>query len=82
MFCSISAAISSLSNMFSKFFELKTVENQNLPTTEIIDDKRDFKKALNVAEKIINLVQKYKPQMTFSDRLRFSHLSENFFKHN
>ena len=82
MFSSISAAISSLSNMFSKFFELKTVENQNLPTTEIIDDKRDFKKALNVAEKIINLVQKYKSKMTFSDRLRFAHLSESFFRHN
>ena len=82
MFDSISSAISSLGNMFWKFFELKTVENQNLPTTEIIDDKRDFKKALNAAEKIINLVQKYKSEMTFADRLRFSHLSESFFKHN
>lgn len=82
MFGGIAEAVSALSTMFAKLFELKTVTTEQRPTTEIIQDKKDYKKATDIAEKIIDIVQKYKPEMTFADRLRFSRLCESFKKHN
>ncbi|MBS4760279.1 MAG: hypothetical protein KHX03_06240 [Clostridium sp.] len=77
-----SALIKAIADMFSKFFELKAVQTENLSTTEIIEDKKDYKKATNIAEKIIAITNKYKKQMTFADRMRFAHLCESFYKHN
>lgn len=77
-----SALITAVSEMFSKLFEMRTAEVENLPTKDIIGDKRDYKKATDIAEKIIDISQKYKLDMTFADRLRFSHLVSDFKKHN
>ena len=82
MFVSISALLNSLCNMMSKLFEFKTVQTENIQSTEIIKDKRDYKKASDIAEKIVSIAHKYKKYMTFADRLRFSHLCESFFKYN
>lgn len=78
----ISTLVSNISNMFAKLFELKTVQVEQQATTEIIDDKKDYKKATNIAEKIITISQKYKPEMTFADRLNFTHLVQKFQKYN
>lgn len=77
-----SQMISAIGTMFAKLFELKTAQVENQTTTEIIDDKKDYKKASNIAEKIINIAHKYKPEMTFADRLKFCHLAEKFQKYN
>ena len=74
--------ISAIGNMFAKLFEFKTAQVENQATTEIIEDKKDYKKATNIAEKIINLSKKYRSKMTFADRLNFSHLCEKFNKYN
>lgn len=77
-----SALITAVSNMFSKFFELKTTSIENQAQSEVIEDKRDYKKAVDIAEKIIDIAEKYKPEMTFAHRLKFTHLVQSFKKHN
>ena len=73
---------SDLMNLFSKLFEWKAVEVENQSVTEVIDDKRDYKKAVDIAEKIIDIAQNYKAMMTFSHRLKFRHLVQDFKKYN
>lgn len=77
-----SALITAISNMFSKLFEFKTAQVENQAQTEVIEDKKDYKKATDIAEKIIDIAQNYKQKMTFAHRLRFVHLVQNFKKHN
>lgn len=77
-----SALITAISNMFSKLFEFKTVQIENQAQTEVISDKKDYKKATDIAEKIIDIAENYKPEMTFAHRLKFVHLVQNFKKHN
>lgn len=77
-----SQMITAIGNMLAKLFELKTATVENQAETEIIDDKKDYKKATNIAEKIINIAQKYKSEMTFADKLNFSHLIQKFQKYN
>lgn len=78
----ISSMIAAISNLFAKLFEFKTAQVENISTLEVIDDKKDYKKATNIAEKIIDIAEKYKPDMTFSHRLKFSHLVQSFKKYN
>ena len=54
-----SALITSLSNLFARLFEWKTTKTQHQSETEIIKDKKDYKKATNIAEKIIDIAQQY-----------------------
>lgn len=74
--------LSSIGNLLSKLFEFKSVQITNQTTTEIIDEKKDYKKAVNIAEKIINIAQKYKSEMTIADRLSFLKQVEKFQKYN
>lgn len=77
-----SAMITAISKMLSKLFEFKTSQVENQAQTEVIEDKKDYKKATDIAEKIIDIAEKYKPEMTFAHRLKFTHLVQNFKKHN
>ena len=72
----------SISDVFKSFFEFKKIRIENQSTTEIIDEKKDYKKATNIAEKLIKISSKYKSKMTFSDRLKYAHLLKDFFKYN
>lgn len=77
-----SALITAISNILSKLFEFKTAQVENLAQTDVIEDKKDYKKAIDIAEKIIDIAEKYKTEMTFAHRLRFAHLVQDFKKHN
>lgn len=77
-----SALITSLSNLFARLFEWKTTKTQHQSETEIIKDKKDYKKATNIAEKIIDIAQQYKADMTFAHRLKFVRLVQTFKKYN
>lgn len=77
-----SSMITAISNMFSKLFEFKTTRIENQAQNEVIEDKKDYKKAVDIAEKIIDIAFKYKQKMTFAHRLKFTHLVQNFKKHN
>lgn len=78
----IAAAFQAFCTAVSKLFELKTVQVQKQETTEIIHEKKDFKKATNIAEEIISLTQKYYSKMTLCDKLKFSRLLNRFYKVN
>ena len=71
-----------LSNLFAMLFEWKTTKTQHQSETEIIKDKKDYKKATNIAEKIIDIAQQYKADMTFAHRLKFVRLVQAFKKYN
>lgn len=74
--------IKSIGDFFKSIFDFAKTSKEHQSETEIIKDKRDYKEATDIAEKIIAITQKYKTDMSFSDRLKFSHLSEKFQKHN
>ena len=77
-----SAIITAISNMFAKFFEFKATSIENQAQNDLIEDKKDYKKATDIAEKIIEIAQNYKSEMTFSHRLKFGHLVNSFRKYN
>ena len=76
------AIITAISDLLSGVFKFKTAKLQNLACVEVVEDKKDYKKAVDIAEKIIAIAEYYKPEMTFSHRLKFCHLVENFKKYN
>ena len=75
-------AIKSIGDFFKSIFDFAKTSKEHQSETEIIKDKKDYKEATNIAEKIIDIAQKYKTEMTFADRLKFSHLLEKFQEHN
>ncbi len=77
-----SALITAVSSMLANFFEYKTAGVENQAQTDIIEDKKDYKKAADIAEQIIDIAQNYKSDMTFAHRLKFVHLVNNFRKYN
>ena len=74
--------ISSLGNIFANLCEYKTTELKTKPNTEIIKDKKNYKKATNIAEKIINISNKYKNYMNSSDKRKLANLIKIFQKYN
>lgn len=72
----------SICNLFSSIFKFKSTKIENQTTTNLISDKKDYKEATNIAEKIISITNKYKHKMSFADRLKYCHLSEKFQKFN
>ena len=75
-------AIKSIGDFFKSIFDFAKTSKEHQSETEIIKDKRDYKEATNIAEKIIDIAQKYKTEMTFADRLKFYRLLEKFQEHN
>ena len=78
----ISTVITALGNLLSKFFDWKKSETEHKLETDIISDKKDYKKAVDIAEKIIDIAEKYKQEMSMAHRLKFSHLVQDFKKYN
>lgn len=78
----LGAIITGVSDLLTGIFKFKTAKIENLSSVEIIADKKDYKKAVDIAEKIIAIADNYKSKMTFSHRLKFCHLIEKFKAHN
>ncbi len=72
----------SICNLFGRLFEWRAAEAEHVCESDIIKDKKDYKKATDIAEKIIKIAEYYKSEMTFTHRLRFSRLVEKFKKYN
>ena len=77
-----SMLLTAISNLLSKFFDWKKSAAEHQMETDIIDDKKDYKKATDIAEKIIDIAEKYKHEMTMAHRLRFYHLVQSFKRFN
>lgn len=78
----LSFIINSIGNVLAKFFEFEKSKVENQVQTEIIENKKDYKKAVDIAEQIIDIAQNYKSKMTFAHRLKFVHLVNDFKKYN
>ena len=79
---SISAAVEAVSNAVKSVFDFASTAKENQSETEVIKEKRDYKKATDIAEKIIKIAEIYKPDMSFVHRLELSNLIEKFKKYN
>jgi len=77
-----SAVFMAVSNLLSSVFSFKTAKLENIACVDVVEDKKDYKKAVDIAEKIIAIADNYKSEMTFSHRLKFCHYIEDFRKHN
>ena len=64
----------------STLINYKTVSVENQETTSIVGDKKDLKKATNIAEQIIEITRKYESSMSKKDRRRFKSLAKRFNK--
>lgn len=78
----IPAMVQALLDAISDVAKCRTTEIENQSTTEVIEDKKDYKKATNIAEKIIAITDKYKNKMSFIDRCKYKKLVTNFMKVN
>ena len=77
-----SGFLTAMTETLGKLFEWRTCTLEHESETEIIKDKQDYKKATNIAEKIIKIAQCYKPEMSFIHRIEFSRYVEQFKKYN
>ena len=78
----ITAAITAFCEMVKEFFGFKTTDIVNKPTTEIVKEKKSLKKASDITEEIITLVEGYTQFFSKRDLRRFNSLKKKFQKNN
>lgn len=76
----IQTTVKALLDCLTQFFNYKRVKTENQDATEIIDDKRDLKKAADISEQIIQIALKYQNQMSKSDIRKLNSLIKQFNK--
>lgn len=65
-----------------KMLEAYKTSLEEQTTTEIVKEKKDLKKASNLCEEILEIVDKYKDTFDKKDLLRYNKLRDKFFKVN
>lgn len=75
-------AFESALDAIKSVFDYAGTAKEHQSETEVIKDKRDCEKAVNIAEKIIKIAEIYKPDMNYVHRLELSLLIEKFNKYN
>lgn len=75
-----SALIKSFLDCISKISEYSTAKVENQETTDILGDKKDLKKAGNIAEQIIEIARKYLSSMSRRDQRKLNLLIKKFNK--
>jgi hypothetical protein len=76
----ITAAIQAFCSCIEKFLQYKNTAVEKQAETDIICDKKDFKKAVNLAEEIIAIARKYESSMSKLDRRKLKSLVKRFNK--
>lgn len=77
---SISAAVEAVSNAIKSVFDFASTAKENQSETEIIKEKRDLEDAVNTAEEIIELFDKYQTYLSDDDWKSFKKLVKKFNK--
>ena len=75
-------AITALFELIKQIFGNKQTEMEHKPTLDIVKDKRQYKKATDLAELIIQITDKYKDTFTSSDLKKYEKLKKKFLKVN
>jgi hypothetical protein len=76
----ITAAIQAFCSCIEKFFQYKNTSVGKQAETDILCDKKDLKKAANLAEEIIAIARKYESSMSKPDRRKLKSLIKRFNK--
>ncbi len=64
----------------SNLINFRTVSIERQESTSLVGDKKDLKKAVNIAEQIIEVAQKYEFYMTNHDKRKLKSLIKKFNK--
>ena len=64
----------------SNFLNYQSTRVENTESLSLVGDKKDLKKATNIAEQIIELVKKYETSMTSKDQRKLKSLIKKFNK--
>ena len=64
----------------SNFVNYQSVKMENQETTSVLGDKKDLKKAGNIAEQIIEIARKYESSMSNRDLRKLKSLIKKFNK--
>ena len=76
----ISKAVEAASNAIKSVFDFASTAKENQSETEIIKEKRDLEDAVNTAEEIIELFNKYQFDLSDDDWKSFKRLVKKFNK--
>lgn len=77
-----SSIIKAVSDALKSVFDFASTAKENQSETEIIKEKRDLKKATNIAEDAFKLIFKYYTSMSESDRKKLKSLYDDFLDSN
>lgn len=77
-----SAMIKSICNFLKSVFNYADTAKEKQSETEIIKDKRDYKKATDVAERVFEVTDRYRSKMTKYDAWKYERLCRLFQKYN
>ena len=69
-----------LFDCISNFLNYQSVKVENQEKTALVGDKKDLKKASNIAEEIIKIAEKYQDVMTSKDKRKLNSLIKKFNK--
>ena len=76
-----SLLLKSFADMFSSFFNWRTSASDNQLGREVIEDKQNYEKACNYAEKAIEIIEKDAVFIKKQDRFRFKFFVKKFRKY-
>ena len=76
------SAITAFFEMIKQFFTMRTETISHGMETDIIKDKKLLKKASNITEKIITIVDKYINTFDKKDIRKYNRLKSQFIKYN
>ena len=64
----------------SNFLNYQSTRVENTESLSLVGDKKDLKKATNIAEQIIDIARKYESSMTSKDQRKLKSLIKKFNK--
>ena len=76
-----STVIAAIAKMFGHLFDWQKAKAEHLLEADVLDDKKDYKKATDIAEKIIKIAECYEAKMNPLQRWNFRHLCNQFRKY-
>lgn len=77
-----STMVTAICDFLKSVFNYADTAKEKQSETEIIKDKRDYKKATDVAERIIEIADKYLSKMNKDDLKEYQRLCKRFRKYN
>ena len=76
----IPKALEALSGAFKSVFDFASTAKENQSETEIIKEKRRLEEAVNIAEEIFTIFERYQVHLSNDDWKKYKKLSKKFNK--